>query len=162
MLEQRLPQLKTNLGLLYEQIGELEAEALTVSGLARVQLKQQMRDRLWPDVRKYEAELTRLLSQELNENSVSAEMVETVTAEIVQVTADLSQDDRVSAETLEILRQIQGKLTQPKLPVTGKLKVALPSLPGVIAYEVEGDVESVVRRLFPTFVKLGEAIVRKK
>jgi hypothetical protein len=162
VLEQRLPQLKRNLNLLYEQIGELEAEALTVSGLARIQLKQQMRDRLWPDVRKYEMELTSLMSQELDVATMPTEMVESVTGEILQVTQALSRDTRYPAEMMAALGRIEATLNEPKLPIAGKLKVALPIIPEIVTYEIEGDVESVVRRLFPTFVKVAEWIAAKK
>ncbi len=54
------------------------------------------------------------------------------------------------------------ELRKPDSPASAKLKVAIPIIPNVVSYELEGDTESVVRRLFPTFVKVYEALTPKK
>ena len=52
-----------------------------------------------------------------------------------------------------MLQEILTELRKPGTPAAAKLKVAIPLVPGFVEIEFEGDTESVVRRLFPTFVK---------
>ena len=61
-------------------------------------------------------------------------------------------------EMRSMLRQILVELQKPGTPAAAKLKVAIPLIPNVLSYEMEGDKESVVRRLFPVFVKAYEGM----
>ena len=61
-------------------------------------------------------------------------------------------------EMRSMLKQILVELQKPGVPAAAKLKVAIPLVPGFVAIELEGDAESVVRQLFPTFVKAYEGV----
>jgi hypothetical protein len=80
-----------------------------------------------------------------------------IVAEIVSSVDTFSFQPSVksNAELLKLLHEIKAELTKPELPGSGKLKAAIPLLPGFLSYEVELDTEGLLRRLFPTFSKLA-------
>jgi hypothetical protein len=83
-----------------------------------------------------------------------------VTAEIMQEVEILAYQPTVqnNAELVKLLTEIKSELTKPKIPGSGKLKAAIPLLPGFLSYEMELDTEGLLRRIFPTFSKLAEKL----
>ena len=63
-----------------------------------------------------------------------------------------------NAELMKVLQEIKAELSKPGIPAAGKLKAAIPLLPGVISYEMELDTEGLWRRIFPTFCSLADKI----
>ena len=61
-----------------------------------------------------------------------------------------------------LLDEILVELRKEDTPASAKLKIAIPLIPNIVTYELEGDTETVIRRLFPTFVKVYEALTPKK
>jgi hypothetical protein len=59
---------------------------------------------------------------------------------------------------MKVLQEIKAALSKPGIPAAGKLKAAIPLLPGVISYEMELDTEGLLRRVFPTFCDLADKI----
>lgn len=63
-----------------------------------------------------------------------------------------------NAELMQVLHEIKAALSKPGTPAAGKLKAAIPLLPGVISYEMELDTEGLLRRVFPTFCKVADKL----
>lgn len=59
---------------------------------------------------------------------------------------------------MKVLQEIKAELSKPGIPAAGKLKAAIPLLPGLISYEMELDTEGLLRRVFPTFCNFAEKI----
>ncbi len=80
-----------------------------------------------------------------------------ITAEIVEQVEILEYQSAVqnNAALVKLLNEIKTELTKPELPGAGKLKAAIPLIPGFLSYEMELDTEGLLRRLFPTFSKLA-------
>ena len=64
-------------------------------------------------------------------------------------------------EMQSMLQQILAELQKPGIPAAAKLKVAIPLVPGFVAIELEGDMESVVRRLFSPLVRTYKNLKKK-
>ena len=93
----------------------------------------------------------------MKRQTLAEPIAETITAELVdelEIATPLERRDEIK----ELLQQILGELQKPETPASAKLKVAIPLIPNVVSYELEGDTESVLRQLFPTFVKAYEAL----
>ncbi|NJN04950.1 MAG: hypothetical protein HC816_22160 [Leptolyngbyaceae cyanobacterium RM1_1_2] len=84
-------------------------------------------------------------------------MAETVTAELVDELEILTPQERRD-DVKVLLQKILAELQKPSASASAKLKVAIPLIPNVVSYELEEDTESVIRRLFPTFVKAYEGL----
>ncbi|NEP19780.1 MAG: hypothetical protein F6J97_23325, partial [Leptolyngbya sp. SIO4C1] len=124
---------------------------------ARIQLK--IRD-TWDDIRRYEQEYAQRLSQQVRRQNLPEPDAQIVTAELIdeiEILAPLEKRDKVQT----LLQQILAELQKPDTPASAKLKVALPIIPSIVSIELEGDTESVVRHLFPTFLKAYEALRKK-
>ena len=63
-----------------------------------------------------------------------------------------------NAELMKVLQEIKAALSKPGIPAAGKLKAAIPLLPGVISYEMELDTEGLLRRVFPTFCNFADKL----
>jgi hypothetical protein len=63
-----------------------------------------------------------------------------------------------NAELMKVLQEIKAELSKPGIPAAGKLKAAIPLLPGVISYEMELDTEGLLRRVFPTFCNFADKL----
>ena len=162
MANDRLADLQETLNMLYEQLDAAEkAAVMAQSAINKTKYKQQIATDLVPEIRKYEAEYATRMSQAVRRAEAVPEAVaETAIAEIVdevEILETRSVKPEVSALLAEILAELQ-KPTTPEFPASAKLKVALPIIPKVVSYEIEGDTESVVRLLFPTFTKMWQGI----
>ena len=152
----RLADVQNKLNMLYEQLSGKEKALLLAEESEKTRIEQQIR-LTWERIHRYESEYTITLSQQVKRQALPEPVAETVTAELVdeiEVLTPLQHHDDVKTLLQEILQELQ----KPDSPASAKLKVAIPLIPNVVSYELEGDTESVVRRLFPTFVKMYEGL----
>jgi hypothetical protein len=152
----RLATIQNNLTMLYEQLAGKEQARLLAEEAEKVRIQQQI-SLLWKDIRRYEHDYTMTLSQQVKRQALPEPIAETITAELVdelEILTPLAQGDEIKP----LLQQILAELQKPGSPASAKLKVAIPLIPNIVTYELEGDTESVVKRLFPTFVKAYEGL----
>jgi hypothetical protein len=156
----RLADIQSALTDLYEVLAGQEKGLRQAEESQKVRIKLQIRS-TWEEIRGYEGEYAATLSQQVKHQDLPEPVAEIVVAEIVdviEVWKPMAQRDEVKGLLVQILAELQ----KPDSPASAKLKVAIPIIPNLVSYEIEGDTESVVRRLFPTFVKVYEAIAPKK
>jgi hypothetical protein len=160
MTADRLSDLEANLTMLYEQLAGQERAKICVEDSQKIRIQQQI-EATWQEIRRFDREYVLTFAQQMKIKDLPEPIAETVTAELVdeiEVLAPLVQQDGVKALLLEILAELQ----RPDLPVAAKLKVVIPIIPTIVSYELEGDTESVLRRLFPSLVKLYRGLRPKK
>ncbi len=158
-MSDRLSTIQSLLADLYEQLAGQEKAKVRAEDAQKVRIQQQIRDS-WAEIRGYEGEYVLTLSQQVKRSELPESIAEVVTGEIVDVVeilAPLEKRDEVKTLLNEILAELRKDV-----PASAKLKIAIPIIPNVVTYELEGDTETVVRRLFPTFVKVYEALTPKK
>ena len=159
-MSDRLSTIQGLLADLYEQLAGQEKAKVRTEDAQKVRIQQQIRDS-WTEIRGYESEYVLTLSQQVKRQDLPEPIAAVVTGEIldaVEILAPLAKRDEVKA----LLDEILVELRKPDVPASAKLKIAIPIIPNVMTYELEGDTETVVRRLFPTFVKVYEALTPKK
>ena len=159
-MSDRLSTIQSLLADLYEQLAGQEKAKVRAEDAQKVRIQQQIRDS-WAEIRGYEGEYVLTLSQQVKRSDLPESIAEVVTGEIVdamEILAPLEKRDEVKT----LLNEILAELRKPDAPASAKLKVAIPIIPNVVTYELEGDTETVVRQLFPTFVKMYEALTPKK
>jgi sulfur relay (sulfurtransferase) DsrF/TusC family protein len=152
----RLADIQASLTDLYEQLAGEERAWRLAEEAEKTRLQQKVR-LTWQRIREYDREYVLTLSQQVKRQDLPEAVAEIVTAEIVdavEILEPLEKRDEVKV----LLQQILTELQKPGTPASAKLKVAIPIIPNVVSYEIEGDTESVVRRLFPTFVKVYEGL----
>jgi hypothetical protein len=160
MANDRLADIHDALTDLYEQLAGEERAWRLAEEAEKSRLQQKIR-LTWQRIREYDREYVLTLSQRVKRADLPEPIAELVMGELVdelEVLAPMEQRD----QTRQLLLEILAELRKPGVPASAKLKVAIPIIPNVVSYELEGDTESVVRRLFPTFVKVYEAISPKK
>lgn len=160
MTRDRLSDVEAALRDLYEQLAGQEQGWRLAEEAEKARIKQKIR-LTWNEIRKYEQEYSTRLSQRVKRQEMPEATAEIVVAELVEE-VELLQTTVQQDEVKTLLGQILAELQKPSSPASAKLKVAIPLIPSLVTYELEGDTESVVRRLFPTFVKVYEAIAPKK
>ena len=162
-MSDRIQPIFENLQLLYEQLDAAEKAAIReVNAISRKKYEQEIRDTLLPDVRKYEQQYAIALSQQVKKQDPILEPIAaTIVGELVDE-IEMIQPIAKTDEMRSMLQEILVELRKSDVPASAKLKIAIPIIPNVVTYELEGDTETVVRRLFPTFVKVYEALTPKK
>lgn len=142
---QRLADLKDILELLYEKLGMFERELIvTASTSAKFELKQRIRREILPDLRRYETEYWELYPSEAI--IISEEEAQT---QLVQVEQAVESIEHISPTEyplglIPLLQDIQAKLDDLGRPASAKLKVALPLIPAIAAYELEMETEGLM------------------
>ncbi|WP_333386904.1 hypothetical protein [Microcoleus sp. POL10_C6] len=63
---------------------------------------------------------------------------------------------------MRLLREIRDKLNEPGTPAAAKAKLALPLIPGILAYEVELDTENTLRKVLQPIKRLFRDPTQKK
>jgi hypothetical protein len=101
---------------------------------------------------RWRAEIAGLTIPEADAEELAAGMLQEV--EILEFEPKVQGN----AELMKVLLEIKAELSKPGIPAAGKLKAAIPLLPGVISYEMELDTEGLLRRAFPTFCKLADKL----
>ncbi|PSN12588.1 hypothetical protein C7293_19520 [filamentous cyanobacterium CCT1] len=148
----RLADVQANLTTLYEQLAGKEQAFLLAEEAEKVRIQQQIR-LTWQRIHKFEHEYATTLGQQVKRQALQESQAEIIIAELVdeiEILTPLQKNDDVKV----LLQQILQELQKPELPASAKLKVAIPIIPQVVSYEIEGDTEGVLRQLFPTFVKV--------
>jgi hypothetical protein len=152
----RLSHLQALIGDYYEQLAGKEVALKNIEPAEKVRIEHQIRD-VKKDIAKIQGEYWVLLKSQTAQLDITDADAEIVTAEIIQEVEILQYQPTVqsNAELVKLLNEIKAELTKPEIPGFGKLKAAIPLLPGFLSYEMELDTEGLLRRLFPTFSKLA-------
>ncbi len=132
----------------------LDTEAQVMKGEVRLLIKQ-----LKKEIVEVEREYAQRLAQQVKRSDELPEPIaQTIVGELVD---ELELIQPKTDEMRSMLQQILAELQKPGVPAAAKLKMAIPLVPGFVAIELEGDAESAVRRLFPTFVRAYEHLKKK-
>jgi ribosomal protein L29 len=152
----RLSHLQTEIKGYYEQLAGKESALRTIEESEKVRIEQQIR-KVKQDIAKIQGEYWLLLKSQTTSLDITDANAEIVIAEIMQEVEILEYQQTVlnNAELVKLLIEIKAELTKPGIPGSGKLKAAIPLLPGFLSYELELDTEGLLRRLFPTFSRLA-------
>ena len=151
-MSDRTSQLQTQLKMLYDQLDGLEMAKVTSRDEDKVMLQQRI-DLKWKEIREKDGDYVRSLAQQVKKQDLPEPIAIEIVGELVD---ELVLIQPKTDEMRLMLQQILTELQKPGVPAAAKLKVAIPLMPGFVAIELEGDAESVVRRLFPTFVRAYE------
>ncbi len=156
-MSDRISDLQDRLDRLYKLLKgqELAKDEAETAEKARIQLKI---DGQWKEIRTVEREYAIALSQQMKKQDLPEPIAIEIVGELVD---ELELIQPKTDEMRSMLQQILAELQKPGVPAAAKLKVAIPLVPGFVAIELEGDTESVVRRLFPTFMWAYEVIKKK-
>jgi transposase len=155
MTTDRFAHLQTEIEGYYEQLAGKESALRTIEEAEKVRIEQQIR-KVKQDLAKRQGEYCLLLKSQTAQLEITDADADVVTAEIIQEVEILEYQPTVqsNAELVKLLTDIKAELTKLEIPGSGKLKAAIPLLPGFLAYELDLDTEGLLRRLFPTFSKL--------
>lgn len=164
----RLNDIEMNLNLLRQQQAKLEQKAITASGLDQIKFEQLLELEIKPKIKTYEAEKWQILSNSVQELTISEEEAEIAVAEIVTEVTQLeaSPPANYPDALLQVLREIRDSLnkpSEPETPASAKLKSAISLMPPFVnvSYEGEIDLETFFQTHFPTFRKLIKAATKK-
>jgi hypothetical protein len=161
----KLAEIEKQLELLYETLNSAKKRlAMTDEIYAKTAIKQRIREETLPEIRQCEAEYWDILAQEAGFCTV--EEVDARNA-IVEVVGEVEQIENQPAtnypdELMRLLREIRDKLNEPGTPAAAKAKLALPLIPGILAYEVELDTENTLRKVLQPIKRLFRDAAQKK
>jgi hypothetical protein len=152
----RLSHLQKQIKRFYEQIQDNENALTTAPPGGKAIIKQRIED-LQEELAPIKAEYWRCWESMNSQLKITDTEAEVITAEIFEQVEILESQPAVQSnlELVELMNEIKAELTKPEIPGSGKLKAAIPLIPGFLAYEMELDTEGLLRRLFPTFSKLA-------
>ncbi|MGD2181138.1 GUN4 domain-containing protein [Lusitaniella coriacea] len=151
MSNNRLSSLQFNLNNLYEQLAGEEKALILEEEANKIRIQQKIR-KTKERIQNFEQEYILLLSKQVEKDGLSEPIAEEVTADLIDE-FDVIYTLEKRQEIKSLLVQILAELQKPDKPASAKLRVALPIIPSIVSYNLEGDTGSIVRRLFPTFVK---------
>jgi CheY-like chemotaxis protein len=163
MTTDRLLHLQTEIKRHYEQLAGKESALTTTEKADKKRIEQQIDD-VKQYIAKFEGEYWLLLKSQMARLDITDADADIVTAEIIHQVEILEYQPTVqsNAEFVKLLTEIKAALTKPEIPGSGKLKAAIPLLPGFLSYELELDTEGLLRRLFPTFSRLAEKLKKNQ
>lgn len=147
----RMRHLEENIRTLHERLHGFEMRIIATADVAeRFSLRQRIRGEITPDLRKYGKEYAELLADVINPADLPAEQSDSLlrdTLGAVEAAENGATDD--SPETmLQLLREIKDKLNEPGKAAAAKLKISLPIIPLISAYELELDTEKFVTQVW--------------
>ena len=159
MISDRLSHLQSQVQGYYKQLAGRE----TAKRLARFEdkeLLQQQIDALKEELRSVERDYWLRWRAEIRGLTIPEADAEIVASQLVREVEFLEIEPAVqrNAELMTVLQEIKAELSKPGIPAAGKLKAAIPLLPGLISYEMELDTEGLLRRVFPTFCDFADKI----
>ena len=159
MISKRLSHLQSEVEKYYDQLAGQEEAKRLVEDAQKVRIQQGI-DKLKRDIGSVEREYWLRWGAEIAGLTIPEADAEIVASELVREVEILEIEPAVqsNAELMKVLQEIKAELSKPGIPAAGKLKAAIPLLPGVISYEMELDTEGLLRRVFPTFCKFAEKI----
>jgi hypothetical protein len=152
----RLSHLQELLEGYYEDLNCKEIALRDIEASEKARIERQIRP-VKQKIAEVQGEYLMLLKSQTARLDITDADADIVTAEIIQEVEILQYQPTVqnNAELVKLLTEIKAELTKPEIPGSGKLKAAIPLLPGFLSYELELDTEGLLRRLFPTFSKLA-------
>jgi hypothetical protein len=159
MISDRLFHLQTEVQAYYKQLAGKEKAKRLAEPAEKERIQQQI-DELKKELgsverdywMRWRTEIAGLTIPEADAEAVATGMLQDV--EILEVEPAVQSN----ADLMKVLQEIKAELSQPGIPAAGKLKAAIPLLPGVISYEMELDTEGLLRRAFPTVCKLVDKL----
>jgi hypothetical protein len=159
MINHRLSHLQSQVQGYYKQLACKE-EAKRTARPEDKELLQQQIDVLKKELDSVEGDYWLCCRTEIAGLTIPEEDAERVASELRQEVEILEIEPafQSKAELMKVLQEIKAELSKPGIPAAGKLKAAIPLLPGVISYEMELDTEGLLRRVFPTFCNFAEKI----
>jgi hypothetical protein len=155
----RLSHLQAEIEAYYKQLACQESAQRKIEDSQKERIGQQISDTK-EAIGKIQGEYWVLLKSQTARLDITDADADIVTAEIMQEVEILQYQTIVQSnvELVKLLNEIKAELTKPGIPGSGKLKAAIPLLPGFLSYELEVDTEGLLRRLFPTFSKLARKL----
>jgi hypothetical protein len=141
-LSKRLVEAEKVLDLRYEALSQAQKRlAMTDEIFAKTAIQQRIKEEV------------------LAEDDAGNAIVEVVRE--VQVIESNSNADYPD-EVIRLLEDIRNKLNDPGNPAAAKAKLALSLIPGILAYEVELDTETALRKAFQPVRQLFKEAAEKK
>ena len=140
----RLNDLRENLNLLYEQLGEFERELITNPSVpTKFDLKKRIKRDILPNIRKYETEYWELYPQEAI--VISEEEAQTQLVKVEQAVESIEQtlSSTHPSELISLLQEIRDNLNENKA-ASAKLKMVIPLVPAIASYEFELETEGLM------------------
>jgi hypothetical protein len=159
MISKCLSQLQSEVEKYYDQLADQEEAKRLAEDAQKVRIQQGI-DKLKRDIGSFEREYWRQWRAEIAGLTIPEADAEIVASQLVREVESLEIEPAVqsNAELMKALQEIKAELSKPGIPAAGKLKAAIPLLPGVISYEMELDTEGLLRRVFPTFCSLADKL----
>ena len=141
----RIKDLEETLEIIYKRLHEFEKRMVATADVAeRFSLRQRIRDEVTPDIRKYAKEYAHLLANWTDPANLPSKEAEPILREVVQAVqaAETHKAEDTPAQMVQLLKDIKQKLNEPGKSAAAKLKVSLPIIPLISAYELELDTEN--------------------
>lgn len=140
----RLQALDELLELASEKQTHYEKELLiTASAEQKFELRQRIKKEVIPNLRKYEQEYADLLAELANDTSIADSVTESLVEEAIAASRQLQAQHPSLPEPLQTqLTTLLEQLQAPDKSATAKLKITLPVIPLLAAYELELDTEN--------------------
>lgn len=159
MISDRLSHLQSEVQSYYKQLAGRE-KAKRLARFEDKELLQQQIDELKKELSSVERDYWLRWRTEIAGLTIPEVDAEIVASELVGEVESLEIEPAVqsNAELMKVLQEIKAELSKPGIPAAGKLKAAIPLLPGVISYEMELDTEGLLRRVFPTFCNFADKL----
>jgi len=159
MVSDRLIHLQTEVQDYYEQLAGKETAKRLAPQEDKARIQQQIRE-LKAELGTVERDYWLRWRSEAAGLAINEVEADVLTAEILQEveSLELVPAAQSNAAMMGLLHDIKTELTKPDIPGSGKLKAAIPLLPGFLSYEMELDTEGLLRRAFPTFCKLADKL----
>lgn len=131
--------------ILYGRLHEFEKRMVSTANVAeRFSLRQRIHDEIIPDIRKRNKEYADLLVGLTDSANLPSEESETILEEVVEAidVAEKEAPKNTPQKMLQLLKEIKEKLNEPGKSAAAKLKLSLPIIPIISAYELELDTEN--------------------
>ena len=159
MISDRLSHLQSEVKDYYDQLACQETARRLAEDAQKVRIQQGI-DKLKKDLGSVERDYWLRWRAEIAGLTIPEADAERVASQLVGEVESLEIEPAVqsNAELMKVLQEIKAKLTKPGIPAAGKLKAAIPLLPGLISYEMELDTEGLLRRVFPTFCNFADKL----
>jgi hypothetical protein len=159
MVSNRLFHLQTEVEAYYEQLSGIEKARRLAPQEDKTRLQQKIRE-LQTELSSAERDYWLRWEAEASGLTIPETEAEVMVGELLTEVDSLAVSPTVQANTelMKLLQEIKAELTKTETPGSGKLKAAIPLLPGFLSYELELDTEGLLRRLFPLFCNLAKKL----
>jgi hypothetical protein len=155
----RLAAIEKNLDMLYVTLSSQE-EAKILGSVSDEGKNSIIIRKTTKEIQRYQQEYVETLVQQLKHQDLPESIAEIVVGELVNE-IELLKPQVQNDELKVLLEQILVELKKAE-PAAAKLKVTIPIVPGVVAYELEGDTKGLLERLFPALVKVYQGLKGEK